>query len=70
MIAMFLCVPDSGEQIAKLIGVNPRYVNLVEEDENSHGLIVLERRTLVCYDSRQQVVDALNAAERGIGGTP
>ncbi len=38
----------------------------VEEDENSHGLIVLERRTLVCYDNRQQVVDALNAAERGM----
>ena len=60
MIVTFLCVPDRGEQTATLVGVNPRYVKLVEEDGDGHGLIVLERRTLVCYDRRGKIIDALN----------
>ena len=65
MLATILCMPDDSDGKAQHIAVNPRYVVLVEEDGEGHALIVYERRTLVCFDGRARVTEALNRAERG-----
>lgn len=59
-IVTILCKPDREDGRAQHIGMNPRYVVLIEENEDGNALIVFERRTLVAFDGRAKVVDILN----------